>query len=262
MLWKFLKKLFRSTPANKLPTEDTVKADLETAHDALEKSRKPACFGELGGKRPEKDNRHTSWWGGNFLGAKGETVPKGLNSGQEMIPLIQIRVDELPHIPAEISDVALLTLWMDPDAEIVDRASNGVEFVIRTYDSMDGLIPLGPGYRELENLPTFQIYWTLLCGDVPEWEALEGVPESISLLDDDGWYFDHPARERRAELQESMPIKLGGHSQWWQSPQQVEGGDFVLFLDSTSKGNFGFPAGGNGNFFRTEDSWELIVDFT
>jgi len=243
-------------------TREPTAEEWQLAKNNLKKAERNASFAELGGFRPDKDNRKTSWWGGNFLGLKGEDIPVCEDSGRIMHPVLQIRMDELPYHPEALQGIALLTLWFDLQTTVVRKASNGHGFEIRTYDTLENLVPLGPGYREHETFPTFPIKWHGLKGDLPEWEAFDGAPTMVMRYDNSDWFFDQPSRERRAELQQTMPVKVGGHDQWWQSPQHVEGGRYVFFMDSTMRGQFGFPAGGNGNFFRISDDWELRVDFT
>ena len=248
-----------------IPISDTrapTDEEWKLAKDNLDKAKRNASFAELGGFRPEKDNRVTSWWGGNFLGAKGEVIPVCRDSGRLMHPVLQIRMDELPHRPEVLNDVALLTLWFDLQSVGLIEASNGHGFEIRTYESLQDLVPLGLGYREHETFPTFPIKWHGLEGDLPDWEAFDGAPTMVMRPSESDWFYDHPARNLRAKMQQSMPVKVGGHDQWWQSPKYVEDGKYALFMDSTMRGQFGFPGGGNGNFFRTPDGWELRVDFT
>lgn len=243
-------------------TREPTEEEWQLAKDNLKKAAKNASLAELGGTKPEKENRHTSWWGGNFLGLNEEKVPVCAESGREMHPVLQIRMDEIPHCPEALEDVALLTLWFDLEGQRLSKSSNGHGFEIRTYDTLENLNPLGPGYREHESFPTFPIKWYGLEGDLPDWESFDGAPEIVRLSDDFNWFDNHPTRDQRAKMQQTMPTKIGGHAQWWQSPKYVEDGKYVFFLDSTIRGQFGFPAGGNGNFFRTPDSWELRVDFT
>ena len=240
------------------PTED----EWQLAKDNLKKAGRNASFAELGGFRPNKNNRETSWWGGNFLGLEGDAVPICKNSGRKMHPVLQVRVDELPYRPEPLKEVALLTLWFDLQTKGLFNASNGYGFEVRTYETLEGLTPLGVGYREHETFPTFPIKWHGLEGDLPDWESFEGAPSMVMRSSDTDWFDNLPAREERARLQKTMPVKIGGHDQWWQSPKRVEGGTYVFFIDSTMRGQFGFPGGGNGNFFRTSDGWELRVDFT
>lgn len=266
-LFRFLKSwLLGSSTGQALDVEDRqpTPSEWEEAKSALEDQAIPACFGELGGFRPEDPaNRFTSWWGGNFLAGRGEDIPTCASTGNTMLPIFQVRVDELPCIPETLSDIALFSLWFDPKTEFIWESTNNTGFAIRTYSTLDELVPLGPGYKEHETMPTFPIRWHKLQSDLPDWETMvEHIPTAVARSGQSDWFFAHPAQDARADLQSKMPIKIGGHSQWWQSPQIVEGGDFAFFLDSTERGSFGFPAGGNANFFRTKDSWEIRVDCT
>lgn len=234
------------------------------AREQLEKAVAPSVFGELGGFRPKStEDRHSSWWGGNFLGSQNESTPTCNASGRKMLPIFQVRTDELPFVPKFLEGVALLNLWFDPETEHIWEAQSGTGFVIRTYDSLDDLKPLGLGYRQHKTLPTFPIRWHQLAQDLPDWEDfVNKVPSAVARQKHSEWFFGHPAFEARAALQKTMPIKLGGYAQWWQSPQKVDGGKFGFFLDSTARGSFGFPAGGNANFFFGSNGWEMRVDCT
>lgn len=44
--------------------------EMQAALSRLDELATKAVLGEIGGGKPQKDNRATSWWGGNFLGAK------------------------------------------------------------------------------------------------------------------------------------------------------------------------------------------------
>ena len=258
----WLKSLFGRTAspsrADAIPETD----ELARAEELLDSAMRPACFAQLGGFRPDDPNdRFRSWWGGNFLGEPDEGVPVCDTSGRTMLPFLQIRTGELPHVPDVFDGIALLTLWFDPDADDLWESENGAGFTIRTYRSLDGLGPVGHGYKEHATLPTFPIRWHLMDQDLPHWEAFVGdVPDAVARSADSDWFFGHPGHDARAKLQETMPVKVGGYSQWWQSPLEVDGGRFAFFLDTTARGSLRFPGGGNANFFRTTNGWALRVD--
>ena len=248
----------KSRRSMSVPTEE----EWAVAKEQLEKATRTATLGELGGFRPKNtEDRYTSWWGGNFVGLEGEDLPACDASGNEMLPILQVRTDELPNVPKWMSGIALMTLWFDPETGHIWEAKNGTGFVIRTYQSLENLVPLGLGYRQHESLPTFPVSWRSHDLDLPDWEDFADlIPSSVARHSESSWFFDHPGFEARAMLQQTMPIKLGGYAQWWQSPQEVEGGKFAFFLDSTARGSFGFPAGGSANFFLGTHGWEMRVD--
>lgn len=249
-------------------------AEFGQARQILEEASSPASLAQLGGFRPDDAaNRQSSWWGGNFLGLPGELPPICAASGKMMSPILQIRTDELPHVPAQFKDIALLSLWFVRETwelEWFDRQTgdsiieySGMGFVIRSYVDIEGLVPIGPGYREQHDFPCFPIRWHLLENDTPDWEEFAGeVPLAVAQSRNSDWFFDYPGKVILAEMQKKMPVKVGGYPQWWQSPQDVQDGEFAFFMDSTQRGQVGFPAGGSANFFRTPDSWAVRVDFT
>lgn len=250
----------KSRRSMSVPTEE----EWAFAKEQLEKATRTATLGELGGFRPKNtEDRYTSWWGGNFLGLEDEELPRCNASGNEMLPILQVKTDELPNVPKWMNSLALMTLWFDPETEHIWEAKNGTGFVIRTYQSLENLVPLGLGYRQHQTLPTFPVSWHSHVLDLPDWEEFADlIPRSVACHSESSWFFDHPGFEARARLQQTMPIKLGGYAQWWQSPQEVEGGEFAFFLDSTARGSFGFPAGGSANFFVSAHGWEMRVDCT
>ena len=123
---------------------------------------RPAVFGELGGFRPKTTNRHTSWWGGCALAAPGEEVPLG-RSGKPMQALLQIRTDEVEMPIPGLENTELLTLWLDLEGNLFE-AVEGIDFKVSTYTRMDGLVPLGPGYRERSTLSS-----PFLCDGKHQW---------------------------------------------------------------------------------------------
>ncbi len=121
--------------------------EMQTALSRLDELATRAILGEIGGDRPERDNRATSWWGGNFLGAEDEEVPVCKRSGRSMHPVLQIRMDELPETPSGFEGLALLNIWMDLQSDTFWGARNGDGFLIRTYKDLKDLVPLGVGFR-------------------------------------------------------------------------------------------------------------------
>ena len=83
----------------------------------------------------------TSCMAGGFFAAPGETWPA--NENGLMLPIIQIVTSELPLVPKHLSDIALLTVFMDrrnlpPDSD----APNGEGWLLRSYARQDELVPL------------------------------------------------------------------------------------------------------------------------
>lgn len=112
----------------------------------------------IGGFRPP-DNPKTSRFGGGFFGLPGEEWPVSRN--KPMLALLQVRVDELPFVPLIISDIAFLTVFVDsqslPD---YDATPNRAKWLIRTYPTLDNLVPL-PTPCTPSRVKPFPVRWEL-----------------------------------------------------------------------------------------------------
>lgn len=237
-------------------------AEMHAARRTLDEMVRPAILGGIGGAKPQKNDRATSWWGGNFLGAEGETIPVCARSGRPMHPLLQVRVDELAHRPSALAGIALLSVWVDLADVPLDDAVDGVGISVRIYPDIAGLVPIGPGYRESDALPSFPVRWRERTLEQPGWEDIAGkIPTRVARAKDAGWFFDsrysHASYEDRAEC----PIKIGGWPTWIQGARWPADSEFCLQIDSTSKGRFAVGDAGSLYLFRSSDSWVTRSDF-
>ncbi|GLR60659.1 DUF1963 domain-containing protein [Rhizobium indigoferae] len=240
------------------PTDPEIQSGLHTLQQML----RPAVFGEIGGEKPQKDNRAASWWGGNFLGAEDEVVPVCERSGRPMHPLIQIRMDELPVIPPALSTLALLNIWMDLEDIPLNDAENGKGFTIRTYPTIADLVPIGPGYRESVSLPTFPIIWRASALEQPSWDDLAfKIPTSVARPSSAEWFFESQYVTETSKHRGTCPVKLGGWPTWIQGENWPESAEFCLQIDSTDKGRFYVGDAGSIYLFRTPESWAIRSDF-
>ncbi|MCK5920640.1 MAG: DUF1963 domain-containing protein, partial [Methylococcales bacterium] len=234
----------------KAPTPE----ELEDATKVLESAAKPALLGKIGGARPDYSDTTQSWWGGHFLGKKGEDVPIDSRTGNLMQPVLQIVIQTLPMIPERLSDVALINLWMDLKANDFWEGANGNGFVIREYASLDGLVPIGLPAQNL--LPVFPIFWKAPVMQIPSWEDFFlKVPDSVLEEFNGDWFFKTPFAEAFGKLQEKCPVKLGGWPTWIQGAGDFEDETFVFQLDSTDKGQFHIGDAGSVYFFKTSSGW-------
>ncbi|TWF54612.1 DUF1963 domain-containing protein [Neorhizobium alkalisoli] len=237
-------------------------AETQTALETVRQLAKPAIFGEIGGEKPDKENRARSWWGANFLAAENETIPVCTRSGRPLHPLVQIRIDELPQIPPLLSGMALMTIWIDPEEVPLHDAIDGQGFAIRTYPSLDNLVPIGPGYRETEIFPSFPLLWRAVVDEQPSWEDTAfKIPDSVARSDDMDWFFDSRFVRETEPYRMVCPVKLGGWPTWIQGADWPKEAKFCLQIDSTEKGRFGVGDGGSIYLFRTPAGWALRADF-
>ncbi|MDO5658475.1 MAG: hypothetical protein Q4G36_09165 [Paracoccus sp. (in: a-proteobacteria)] len=106
---------------------------------------------------------------------------------------MQIRVDELPEILPVFNGFALINIWMDLQSSDLWEAENGNGFVVRAYANIDDLAPIGPGYRESSDLPSFPVFWREVIREQPDWEDMAGeLPLSVAQSSQTDWFFQKP----------------------------------------------------------------------
>ncbi|MGG6893738.1 DUF1963 domain-containing protein [Rhizobium sp. BR 315] len=240
------------------PTDEEMQLALRT----LQQMVRPAVFGEIGGEKPQRNNRAASWWGGNFLGAEGEMVPVCEQSGRPMHPLVQIRVDELPETPPVFSGLALLNLWIDLENIPLNAAENGKGFAVRTYETISDLVAVGPGYRESADAPTFPVVWRTSGLEQPSWDDIAfEIPTNVARSSNSEWFFESQYAVQTNKYRAACPVKLGGWPTWIQGENWPEDAEFCLQVDSTDKGHFHVGDSGSIYVFRTPRGWAIRSDF-
>lgn len=100
--------------------------------------RRKAIQFQIGGFRPE-DSTSASWFGKVLLGKPDEKWPE--SNGSPMIPICQINLTEISELPEQLSDLQLITLFIDSE-ELPDDSPNGEGWLIRTYDNLSELVHL------------------------------------------------------------------------------------------------------------------------
>lgn len=251
---------FRSD-APSLKTVEPTQQEMQTALVRLDELARPAVFGEIGGAKPTTNDRATSWWGGNFLGAEGEDAPVCTVSGRSMHPVLQIRVDELPDVPSVFEGLALVNIWMDLHASTFWGAENGNGFVVRSYDDLRHLVPVGYGYRESAELPTFPVFWREVALEQPSWEDMAGeVPWNVATSMKSDWFFGSKYAAEVEQLRQTYPIKLGGWPAWIQGSQWPKDAEYFFQVDATEKGRLFLGDAGSFYIFRTAGGWEVRGD--
>lgn len=83
-----------------------------------------------------------SWLGRVCLYREDEGLPMDEN-GDEMLPLAQICVEELPHVPEVLRGTRYLTLFVGADGGLFDEdlpAENGTGWLVREYTDEDRLV--------------------------------------------------------------------------------------------------------------------------
>ncbi len=247
--------------ARKAPSSDGPSdAHIQAALACLDRMVKPAIFADLG-DHVAPDGRIKSLWGGGFFGAADEAVPVSSSTGQPMRPLVQIRMDELPQIPACFTGVALLTLWLEEEAVFAGDEGAGAGFVIRTYTTLDDLVPIGAAASGSKSLPILPITWRAPVLEQPHWDDIVGeLPDDVAEADEDEWFFASRYAVVAEELYETCPVKLGGWPSWIQNSAWPVVAEFAFQINATNKGKLDLGDGGSVYFFRTARGWVSRAD--
>lgn len=217
--------------------------------DRLREMRRPASIAEIGGFRPPEDPCIS--WFGRAVSRQGEGFP--VWNGEAMLPLLQIRVSELPWVPDALRDVALLVLFHNVRKHPFD-APHGEGWAIREYASLEDLVPLDQD-RLLPGIKSFPIRWSRIEDDAPGWE------DAWSLVDLGPVNDCVPAADAFFEtFSRHAGTKVGGY------PCEIQHGvgldNFVFQVGSEEKSNWIWADNGIGYFFRDPDGrWSWSCQF-
>jgi hypothetical protein len=204
---------------DKTPMDEKTKATFIE----LDRYLRKASVARIGGFRPP-DDPSTSWFGGRGVGLPGEQLPR--YKGREMFPLLQVNVDELPHVPDALKGVKLFIVFQNRE-EIPFNKSHGDGWLIREYASLEGLVLLPRPAREMPVRP-FPIRWELVEDEAPGWEdAWELV--DLTLVNE-----SEAASDFFFEKYQNYPgTKIGGYPTEVQHGVGIEG--FVFQIGSEEK---------------------------
>ena len=138
--------------------------------------RRKASRMVVGGFRPP-EQPDASWFGRVRLARPEEPWPS--HGARPMIPLCQLNLKEAPYVPAALSDIALLTVFISARSLPLDRP-NGDGWELRAYSSLDGLVEIDAP-RHGSHIRPLPIRWELIDADYPCWEdAVSVVPANVS----------------------------------------------------------------------------------
>lgn len=216
---------------------------------ALDRHVRQASIAEIGGFRPS-EMWPTSYFGGQFAAGPGDEWP--LNDGEPMVPLLQIRTDELPHRPSALAGIALLNVFVGPRRLPIDLPSeNGSGWLLRSYPNLADLTRLAlPGESPLRPFP---VRWHPSETEGPQWEeawSLHDLTEFNKLDDAIDLFYDRYTAHTRT--------KVGGWPSYIQGSPGADG--FVFQIDSEEKPNWMWGDNGIGYFYLRDGKWFLFWD--
>jgi uncharacterized protein YwqG len=238
--------MFNDKTASRMESHDDI---VKAAFAAVDRHIRRASMAEIGGFRPST-TPITSYFGGRFVGLPGEEWP--LNGRLPMIPLLQVRTDELPYLHEALYDIALFNVFIGPDELPIDLpAENGEGWVLRSYSTLEGLVELP---KPTENrVRVFPVRWFASETEGPQWEDAWDLHDlsEFNKLDDAINLFSDRYTQRYC-------TKVGGWPSYTQSPPGLDG--YVFQIGSEEKPRWMWGDNGNGYFYRRDGTWSLFWD--
>ncbi|SHO57443.1 DUF1963 domain-containing protein [Vibrio quintilis] len=215
---------------------------------------KPITKLSLGGIRPTHELTE-SWIGKVFLFDQGETLPRD-DLGNEMMPLAQICLKNLPYVPEAVEGIELLTLFVSTEfPQPFDEM--GSSWLIREYRSVQGLERKEFVCSDLEPFP---LHPEMVERDCPLWEdqILSSMKNDMPVMENSGeieCYYD--------TIDHYYAHKFGGYPSYCQ-PGIDFGEDYEFVFQIASDPNVRLTIGDNGSFMfarnRRDGCWVMYYD--
>lgn len=230
-----------------------------TVEEIKKALKREAIIFHTGGFRPTNEISE-SWIGKVGWKLKNEEIPMDDNQ-QEMLPVATIFLPDSPACPSALSGIKLITIFVSNDLfKHLDSDDLSPWFVIRTYKSLDDLVPCCYISKAIKPFP---LSAELVENDFPTWDN-GGIPDDIDqeicTLEEQGDldYFEDIYEENYHFH------KIGGYPSFCQSG--IWYGDdypFVLQISSDFKADFNIIDSGNFYFYYNaeEQDWKVHCDF-
>lgn len=219
----------------------------EQTLERLKSMLRPASIAMVGGFRPPSDPISSCFLQG--VGHPSEGLP--VWKDKPMFPLLQIRSDELPVVPSQFGDIALLVLFHNMIEHPFDMP-HGQGWLIREYRNLEGLVPLPRVDTPFTRVP---VRWEEVTDDAPGWED---AWENMDLADVNR---DKAARDFFFQgFSRYDGTKVGGFPTEIQ--HSVGSADFVFQVGSEEKVGWMWGDNGIGYFHRSpEGEWRFSCQF-
>ena len=233
-----------------------------TVEDLKNKIAKPVTKFSTGGFRPE-NTIEESWIGKVFAYKEDEEIPLD-KKGNQMFPLAQFYLPNLPYAHPSIKNTKLITVFVS--AELPECFEDmGDHWVIREYANLENI-----QIKNLENpnsfINAFPLQAALDKNDFPLWDggglSIEDETEVLKL-EEEGViedYFDI--------AEHNYDHKIGGYPSFCQSgigdaDGFGEGFQFVFQISSDEKANFNVIDNGSLMFAKNNETnkWSVYYDF-
>jgi hypothetical protein len=194
-----------------------------------------------------------SWFGRINLHLPDENWP--FYYGEPMIPLCQLNLTEVPYLPALLSDVALITIFISSFEFLPVDEPNGKGWELRAYSSYEGLVEIkdAPIY---ETIKPFPIVWDFIEADYPSQYSL---PSSLQFgdLDFDDERFPNHYQSKLG----GWPSLIQGPIFWAPKNRHPSNPEYVFQINSEREVGWMWGDLGIGYFGRWSrdgtDDWAL-----
>jgi hypothetical protein len=147
---------------------------LEDAHLVLRK----ASIASVERRKPY-NGILSSQFGGPGVGKADEALPAF--NGKDMFCLLQVNLRELPYVPNELHNIALIVIFFNRDFIPVGR-SHGDGWLIREYQTFQGL-QLLPISNEISIVQNFPVRWSMVSDDTADIQTAWALSKK-SISDD------------------------------------------------------------------------------
>ncbi|MVM36598.1 DUF1963 domain-containing protein [Spirosoma sp. HMF3257] len=193
---------------------------------------------KVGGFRPV-DNPQASWIGKVLVAKPDEGWPQ--REGKPMLPLCQINLNDFAFKPELVSDIALITIFIDSNEIPREDDENGTSWCLRAYNTPGELTPLAQ-VPVLSPIKPMQMIPEVVEQDFPNWDD---CPIPIPARYDENYSEIFP---------NTAGIKFGG----W--PTLIQGeiswdsaAEFAFQLDSIPKARWQWGDNGVAYFGRNKE---------
>ncbi len=216
--------------------------------------RKAVIF-QTGGFQPTNEIGE-SWIGAVKWKMSTDELPKD-KDGEEMMPLASLFTGCLDYVPEQIAGVKLCNVFVSKSYQEHLLDLNGY-YLIRTYDSVDGLVPCD---WECEGLKSFPLKPDLVEDDYPQWDGgmnpdLEDAVIELENSEGIDYYDDIHTKNYSMH-------KVGGYPAYIQSGNWDKRYEFIFQISSDDKVGLNIVDSGSFYFFYSKelDRWDIQCDF-
>lgn len=197
----------------------------------------------VGGRRPSGELT-ASCFGEVRVSRANESWPE--RDGKPLWPVCQLNLKNAPFVPENLSDVALLQIfvcedWWSSDYDILDSSNQGMgSIVIRVYECLDGLTAVKQPIHDSVFL-AFEAYWK--DEKVLDYPSHDTMPIDFDALEIGDYY-------EQEGIEGLQSTKIGGwpsciqSEPWWDYKEEGKGFEYALQIDSEGKANCNWEDGG------------------